>query len=324
MSTLPHISGAVLLVLLAMTPIVPANAAPPDQSDFSLTVSPSRMVVPAAEIGQLRQFTVTNRGRSAIDVSTRTASFAVDSSGELTFSSDAAHTAIEWVTVGPERFRLAPGAVKLVDLRIAVPASAEPGEHQVAVIFSAPPPADAPGMRVRRSVGAPVYVTVPGDAIDSVQVAEVDVPGFALGGPLALTATVRNVGTLHRDFVAADQLRARVAGGDVRFPDFTLLRDGSRQVSTRWDDPPLVCVCRVTVAVSNPDGRSGSARATVVILPLHLIGPAVGGIVLVLLLGWMLRRRRVEHAAVTPAASMVVADGEHQTAPAPVLGHRGR
>ncbi|GGO32701.1 hypothetical protein GCM10011576_63520 [Micromonospora parathelypteridis] len=301
---MPHISGAVLAVLLALTPIVPANAAPPEQSDFSLTVSPSRMVVPADEIGQPRQFTVTNRGQSAIDVSTRTASFAVDSSGELTFRSDAAHTAIDWVTVGPERFRLAPGAAKLVDLRIAVPASAEPGEHQVAVIFSTPPPAGARGLSVRRSVGAPVYVTVPGGAVEAVQVAEVAAPRFALRGPLALTATVRNVGTLHRDFVAADRLRARVAGEDVTFPDFTLLRDGSRQVSARWDDPPLLCVCRVNVAVSNPDGRSGSAQATVVILPLHLIGPTVGGLALLLLLGWMRRRRRVRPAAVTPTTSV--------------------
>ncbi len=313
-----------LLVLLALTPIVSTNTVPPDQSDFSLSVSPSRMVVPAAEIGRPRQFTVSNRGRSAIDVSMRTASFAVDPTGELTFRSDAAHTAIDWVTLDPKRFRLAPGATELVDLRIAVPPNAEPGEHQVAVIFSAPPPADAPGMTIRRSVGAPVYVTVPGDAIESVQVAEVDAPGFALSGPLALTATVRNVGTLHRDFVAADRLRARVAGEDVTFPDFTLLRDGSRQVSARWEDPPLVCVCRVTVAVSNPDGRSGSAQATVVIVPLHLIGPLVGGLGFLLLLGWMLRRRRVGTAAVTPQASTLAADGEHQAPPTWVVDHRSR
>ncbi|WP_266244090.1 hypothetical protein [Micromonospora lupini] len=300
------------------------NTAPPDQSDFSLTVSPSRMVVPADENGRPQQFTVTNRGRSAIDVSMRTASFAVDSAGELTFRSDAAHTAIDWVTVDPKRFRLAPGATTLVGLRIAVPPNAEPGEHQVAVIFSAPPPADAPGMTVRRSVGAPVYVTVPGDAIESVQVAEVDAPGFALGGPLALTATVRNVGTLHRDFVAADRLRARVAGEDVAFPEFTLLRDGSRQVSAQWDAPPLVCVCRVTVAVSNPDGRVGSAQTTVVILPLHVIGPTVGGLVVLLLLGRMLRRRRGGFTVATPQPSMVAGDGACQALPASVPDRSNR
>ncbi|MEU4338485.1 hypothetical protein AB0F59_28155 [Micromonospora lupini] len=307
--------GAVLPVLLALAP---TNILPPAQSGFSLTVSPSRMVVPADEIGRPRQFTVTNRGQSAIDVSMRTASFAVDPTGELTFRSDTAHTAIDWVTTDPRRFRLAPGATKLVDLRIAVPPNAEPGEHQVAVIFSAPPPANAPGTSIRRSVGAPVYVTVPGDAIESVQVAEVDAPGFAMHGPLALTATVRNVGTLHRDFVAADRLRARVAGEDVTFPDFTLLRDGSRQVSARWDDPPPICVCRVTVAVSNPDGRAGRAQTTVVILPLHLIGPTVGGLVILLLLGRMLRRRRGGSATATPTPSMVAADAVHRALPASV------
>ncbi|PYC66862.1 hypothetical protein C7C45_23500 [Micromonospora arborensis] len=238
MLTLPHISGAVLPVLLALTPIVPAYATPPEPSDFTLTVSPSRMVVPADEIGQPRQFTVTNGGRSAIDVSTRTASFVVDSTGELTFRSDAARTAIGWVTVGPEHFRLAPGAAKLVDLRIAVPASAEPGEHQVAVIFSTPPPAGARGLSVRRSVGAPVYVTVPGDAVEA--------------------------------------------------------------------------------------GRAGSARATGVVLPLHLVGPTVGGLVLLLLLGWMFRRRRVRPAAVPPAASTLAGDGDHQASSTSAPAHRGR
>ncbi|MEH1167746.1 hypothetical protein V6V47_20410 [Micromonospora sp. CPCC 205539] len=309
-----HISAGVLPLLLALTPSVPMSPAPPDQSDFSLTVTPSRMVVPADEIGHPRRFTVTNRGRTAIDVSMRTASFLVDTKGDLIFQSDAPHTAIDWVTVRPERLRLAAQSATPVDVRIAVPSTAEPGEHQVAVIFSTSPPAGAPGLSVRRSVGAPVYVTVPGEAVDSVQVAKLGVPGFATRGPLALTATVRNVGTLHRDFVAADRLRAQVAGEDVTFGDFTLLRDASRQVSARWDDPPLACVCRVTVAVSNPDGSPGSAMATVVILPMHLIGPGLGGVLLLLLLAWVLRRRRSQAGVPAEGESPADAGDRHALA----------
>ncbi|GAB3938691.1 hypothetical protein [Micromonospora vulcania] len=309
-----HIAGALLPVLLALPPTVPVDLAAPDQSDFSLTVSPNRMVVPPGEIGQPRQFTVTNKGPSAIDVSVRTASFVVDAEGDFVFRSDVPHTAIDWVAVRPERLRLAANSAEMVDLRIALPPTAEPGEHQVAVLFSTEPPADTPGMSVRRSVGAPVYVTVPGEAVDSVQVTELGVPGFTLGGPMALTATVRNAGTLHRDFVAADRLRAQVAGQDVTFDEFTLLRDASRRVSARWEDPPLACVCQVAVAVSNPDGSSGSARATVVILPLHLMGTAAGGLLLLVLLGWMLRRGRRGSAGAAEADPISADEERHALA----------
>jgi hypothetical protein len=283
---------AVLPVVLAMTPVVPARAEPPQGSDFSLAVSPSRVIVPADQIARAREFTVTNQGRDPIDVTVRMASFTAGESGELSFRADAPHSAAGWVTVQPDRFRVDAGTAERVSLHISVPASAEPGEHQVAVIFSVPRAPDRTGdIGVNRSLGAPVYVTVPGPLVNSVDVTGLRAPGFALRGPLALTTTVRNTGTVHRDFVDEAGLRVRVADDTLPFPDFTLLREGVREISTNWTNPPLFCVCRATVSVPNPDGAARSASATIVILPLHLIGPAVA-IVLVVLLGWLLWRRK--------------------------------
>ncbi|MFJ6197288.1 hypothetical protein [Micromonospora sp. NPDC092111] len=279
----------ILSVGLVSMPAALVAPQPPAQSDFALTVSPSRMSVPADQIARPRQFTVTNQGRSPVDVTIRPASFAVED-GQPLLRSDAPYSAVEWVDLRPSRLRLDGGASRQVSLRIAPPATAEPGEHQVAVIFTVPPPAGKTGIGVSRSIGAPVYVTVPGDAVDSVEVTRLRAPGFAWGGPLALTATIRNAGTVHRDFVDSDRLEARVAGDTVAFPDFTLSRNGTRDIRASWPDPPLLCICRAEVSVANPDGGSRSATATVVILPLHLIGPGVA-IVLALLLGWLLWRR---------------------------------
>jgi uncharacterized protein (TIGR03382 family) len=290
---------AVLPAVLAWTPAAPVPAAAaaraPARPDFSLTVSPSRVIVPADQAGFSRQFTVTNHGRSPTDVAVRLASFTAGGDGGLVFRSDAPHSAAGWVTVAPDRFRLAAGSAERVSLRIDVPATADPGEHEVAVIFSVPPPAGGTDIGVSRSVGAPVYVTVPGSAVDSVEVTGLRAPGFALRGPVALTARVRNAGTVHRDFVGDDRLRVRVAGDTLPFPDFTLLRGGSREVGASWTDPPLFCVCRAVVTVVDPDGASRSARTTIVILPVHLIGPGAAIVLALLLLGWLFRRRARRH-----------------------------
>ncbi|MBE1484739.1 COG1361 family protein [Plantactinospora soyae] len=287
-----RVARIVLPVMLTLASAAPASGQPSEPSDFALTVSPTRVIVPADQIERPRQFTVTNHGRAPIDILVRKASFTAGRDGELRFRPDAPHSAVEWVTARPDSFRLEGGAARQVSLHIALPATAEPGEHQVAMIFSVPPRPGGAGVGVRRSVGAPVYVTVPGQAVESVDVTGLRAPGFAVNGPLALTATVRNAGTVRREFVGDGRLQAQVAGETVPFPDFTLLRGADREISTRWADPPLFCVCRVTVAAAGPDGVTREATATIVILPVRLIGSGVA-LVLVLLLGWLLLRRRM-------------------------------
>ncbi|WP_326556720.1 hypothetical protein [Micromonospora sp. NBC_01796] len=155
--------------MFVMTPTAPAVARQPAQPDFALNVSPSRVLVPADQTARPRQFTVTNQGRIPADVVTRMESFTAGEDGDLHFRSDAPHSAAGWVRVQPERFRLDGGTAGQVSLHIAVPANAEPGEHQVAVIFSVSAPDGRTGIGVNRSVGVPVYVTVAGEAVDPVE-----------------------------------------------------------------------------------------------------------------------------------------------------------
>jgi hypothetical protein len=279
----------VLPVALAVAPTATATAQP--SSDFSLTLSPSRVIVPADQIGRSRQFTLTNRGRNPLDVTVRRSPFSADSEGNLRLHADAPHSAAEWITITPDRFRVPARAAKRVSLRVAVPTGTESGEHQAAVLFSVAAPAGEPGVGVARSLGAPVYVNTPGPVVDSTEVTALHARDFAVGGPLDLTATVRNTGTRHRDFVGDDRLRAEVTGGSVPFPDFTLTRAGSQEITTRWTNPPLLCVCQVSLAVPEPNGTSRGATTTIVILPLHLIGPALVLLLALPALGWLLSRR---------------------------------
>jgi hypothetical protein len=266
---------------------VPAGT--PARARFSLTVSPSRLVVPADQITRPRQLVLTNRGRSPLDVVARMATITAGPDGRLVLQLTAATPAVQWMTVVPDHFRLAAGRSQRVRLAITVPAGADPGERELVAIFSVPAPKGA-GIGVSGAVGATVYVTAPGPVVDSVEISGLRAPGFAVGGPLVISATVRNAGTVHRDLVGGDRLQLRAAGATLPFADFTVLRGSSRRVGLRWSDPPLWCICRLSVAVNNPGGAS-QMTATVVILPLPLMGAGAAGGVALGGAGWLAWRR---------------------------------
>jgi hypothetical protein len=150
-------------VLLAtpITPPAPATA----PTDLALTVSPSRMVIPADQLARERLFTVTNGAATTVEVVVRAASFAAGPDGAPVLRADAPRSAAGWVTLRPDRLRLAGGAAQQVTMGIAVPADTEPGEHQLAVVFSVPVAADQAGIGVAGAVGAPVYISVSGKAL---------------------------------------------------------------------------------------------------------------------------------------------------------------
>lgn len=304
----PHTAVAAASAAPAARGDIPAARAAEPGADVALTVSPDRIVVRADQVDRPRRFTVTNSGRQHLDVRVSASGFSAGPDGTLRLHADAPYSAAGWVTVKPDRFRLPAGKAKRLDLTIVVPEDAEPGEHQVAVLFSVAAPKHAAGIGVIRSVGAPVYVSTPGRIVDSIDLTGLRAPGFTLGGPVEIGATVRNTGSRHRDFVGDDRLHARVGGERVPFPEFTLLRDGSQRISTRWTGTPLLCVCRATLTVPNPDGTSRSAATTVVILPLHLIAPALLLLLALPALGWLLRRH-LRHRRTTGARPTLVGDG---------------
>ncbi|GAB2863952.1 hypothetical protein GCM10027176_77320 [Actinoallomurus bryophytorum] len=188
--------------------------------------------------------------------------------------------------------------------RVSMPAGAEPGDHQLALIFKVPAGRNAANIRINRGIATPVFITVPGPVSRSVEVSRVRAPGFALHGPILLSTTVHDSGTVHRDFRGKGKLHVDVGGDRVAFPDFTVLRDSTREITARWS-PPLMCVCHATVSVPGSGGRT-SAAVRIIIFPLHLLAILLGGLLALLLLGWFARRRY--RAKVLAAASVLHAE----------------
>ncbi|MER5324356.1 hypothetical protein [Streptosporangium roseum] len=286
------------------------SARPAPEADFSLTVSPTRLAVQPGDIGEKQEFQVINQGRQPLDVEVRKADFKPNLDGTLLFQPKAPYSASNWVTVTPDRFRLAAGRTRQVSVRINVPPDPEPGDHQLALVFLVPAGTDEGNIRINRGIGAPVYIAVPGPIDDSAEVVGLRAPSFALGGPLTFTTTVRDTGTVHRDFRGDDRLRLRVNGESVPFPDFTVSRGSTREIATTFD-PPLMCLCGATVAVPGPGGTSTTATATVLVFPLHWLGAAilVAG-ALILLVAFARRRYRAQVAAAARAMSGIDEDGD--------------
>jgi hypothetical protein len=275
----------------------------PAPSGFSITVSPTRLVIGPADIKSTAEILVVNRGRAPVQVNVQKRDFTGGTDGSLIFQEHAAYSASSWMTVAPTTFRIAPGAAQKVSASVTVPPKPESGDHQVALVFLVPASPTNANIKVNRGVAAPVYVTVAGPTDDSASISDLGASGFVLGGgSVNVTAKVHNNGTVHRDFRAASRLSVNAAGTLSAFPDFTIVRGSTRDIATTWD-PPLMCICHPTVSFRNADGSVQTATVRVIVFPLHLLGILVGAL-LVLLVGMRLWRRRYQ-ANVTRAAALV-------------------
>ncbi len=258
-----------------------------------MQVTPTRLIVPAGT--SEHRFDVTNKGREAFQVTVEKSDFVAGESGAMRFQAGAPYAAAAWAEVSPARLTVPPGETRPVTLRVVVPRTPEPGDHQFAVIFKVPATKTTANIRINRGIAAPVFVTVPGAIDRSAEIAELRAPGFVLGGPVPITARIRGTGTVHRDFRGAERLRIRAGGSDLLFPDFTVVRGATREVAATWDTP-LVCFCDVTVAV--PGGNTRTVQ--VVVFPLHLVVVLVAlvmGGALIWVVARHRYRRRVEAAA---------------------------
>jgi hypothetical protein len=258
-------------------------------ADFSLTVSPTRLVIGADDLGDTQSLQVRNGGDAPLPVTVQKRNFSARPDGTLVYSATAPFAASEWFTVDTTSFVLPAGGSRTVTATISVPPSPEPGDHQVALVFLVPSGETKDNVRINRGLAIPAFVTVPGAVDDSVSISHLDAGGFAIGGPVTIRAELHSTGTVHRDFRDATPLLVQADGTADAFPDFTVLRGATRVVTTTWD-PPLFCICHPSVRIVDADGSVHVRSVRVVVVPLPLIGGVLGAL-LVLMLGVHLARR---------------------------------
>lgn len=271
-----------------------------DPGRFSLGVSPARLAIGQGDIGSTQQVTLINRGQAPLDITVDKRNFTVGSDGALRYSDDAPYAATSWVTVSPTQLVIEPGKAQVVSATVKAPKTYEPGDHQVALVFMVPAEKSDKNIKINRGVGLPMYITAPGDVVDSVSLSGLAAPTFASGGAVPITATVSNRGTVHHDFRKPSPLTVTGAGTAEPFPDFTVPRDSVRDIATTWK-PPFLCVCHPTVTLTSANGGTQSQTVRVVVFPWPWFAAGLGAVAL-LVLGVRLGRRRYA-ASVARAAT---------------------
>lgn len=298
---------AVLASLLGtvVAAAVPAGVAGADDTkDFSLSVSPPRVVIDSDALDDEVELRLTNRGREAVDVVVQRRPMRANVDGTVGFYAEATYSAAGWISTDPEQFRIEPQQSTQVRVRVQLPERYEPGDHHVALVFLVPGNEGEAGIQLTRGLGVPVYIQAPGEVDRTVHLVDLQAPRFSVSGPVEFTASLQHVGTVHRDFREDDVLAVDVGEHTVPLPEFSMLRDTERQVVARWDDPPLMCICQASLAVPLPDGTMQRVDTTVVIFPFHVVGGAL--LLVTLLLGVLLVRRVRRTRTAAPAASSPV------------------
>ncbi|MCX4419376.1 hypothetical protein [Streptomyces mirabilis] len=263
---------------------LPESPPSPAAPAFALKVSPTRLVMSPDQATTVQHFKISNTGKVKGDVNVSATSMEQHADGSLTYPPTAPYSAANWVAMTPQHFQLDPGATQKVTVHLTVPAAPEPGEHYVALLSLVPSQAQN-RIRINRGVAVPLLVTVRGSTIDAVKATNLETSGLSVGGPISLTTTVKETGTVHHDFYGPHHnLVAEADGTKIAFSDFTVLRGSSRTVKTQWTDPPLACVCHIKVAIPQKGSRPEVVEATVVRLPLRLVGEVVMAIISLFLL----------------------------------------
>jgi hypothetical protein len=264
----------------------------PQARGFGMLVSPSRLIVAASQIAKTQRLEIENRGTARLNVRARLEAVAQRANGSALLEPDAnaPYSAVRWVTVVPDHLYVPPGARRYIEVRFHVPPHPEPGDHDLAIILLVPPRSGKGNIHVAEGIGVPTLITVPGKVIDDVSVGSLAAPGFSVGGPISLTATVRESGDVHHSFTSAHgRLEARVDGATVLFPPITVLRDSTITVATKWAHPPVICFCHITAAVMSHGHRTAVA-ATVIIFPAIQVLVGIGAIITLVVAFLLIRR----------------------------------
>ncbi len=270
------LSAAAVAAVPAAAAPAPVNPGIPQLPGVGMLISPAHLTVAASQVAKVQRLEIENRGSARLDLNTQLEGVSQRADGSTLVEPNAPYSAVNWVTVMPDHFEVRTRTRRYVQVRFRVPPDAEPGDHNVAIVFMEPPVAAKTSnnhggrrssMRIAEGIGVPALITVPGPVIDDVSLTRLKAPGFSAGGPIPLAARIRESGDVHHSFTTArDRLVATAGGAKILFPAAVVLRGSTITLTTKWKDPPLICVCHVRTAVVT-DGHRSVATATVVIFP---------------------------------------------------------
>jgi len=222
-------SSAVASVLFVAGTAVAAS------SPATISISPTRVEVPALPGKTVTQTFTLQAGAAAMYITSSAVPFTQNAKGQIVSSTaPASVSGVSWVTL-PKPFTLAANTTRKVAVKITEPYGAQPGQRYVAVAFRetalSQPGATGAHMSVSGSVAGELIINVPGMQTHTTRFG-LSVPSIAWSNSVSVTVTAQDTGnslvTLNNQFV-------KVGGQSI--PMDVLLLGGTSRVQTVISSP---------------------------------------------------------------------------------------
>ncbi len=202
----------------------------------------------------------------------------------------------DWVTLPESSFELKQGQTKLIKYKIVAPPDAEPGSHFGVVFFKAIKASDmAQQLKIGTQVGVLLFVSVPGDVVQSGKLLNFTAPLLAQESPIRFKLTFENTGTVHfepRGEIAVKNLFGKVVG-TVPVEGKVVLPTGTKEIPVDWNTHgTLFGRYSASVVLKDVAGKEiATAEKSFYAFPLTTIGAFAGALILVYLILYFVRKK---------------------------------
>lgn len=274
--------GIVAVMVAGVGTSVPALAASKPASvkpaPVSFSLSPARAEISGGHGAHYETFTVHNGGTARLTLRATVLQGHERVNGSSYFTAPGPQSGAAWIRT-PGLIVLKPGQVQRFRVAVTVPKIHDPGQRYLGlqVASVSPKGKHQTSAAVSAAITAEMVIDVPGKVIRRVQMG-ISAPGFSAGGPVKVTATIRNTGNA---YYLNNKLRAQAGNQVVAFPGVLALAGSVRTVSATWSHPALCLPCRVHLAGSS---------AAVWSVPLVPIGGGAAVLLLLVVVVWLSNR----------------------------------
>ncbi|WZH37383.1 MAG: hypothetical protein PIR02_01675 [Microbacterium enclense] len=317
----PAVSGSASVpIVLAATPAAQWAVSPADANGPDGRVSLRHTIDPGASATDA--LAVTNLGAAAATFTVAPGDGIVGDGGAFDIASGDARDSGAWITVDgldAGTITLAPGEMRVLPVRIDVPADVTPGDHPAGIVVGVTRADD--GVTVTNRIGVRVHLQVAGEIVPALHLGAVDAsftPSWIpfAPGTLRVETAVENVGNVRLGALAG-VAGVGVDAATLRGDPVELLPGDSATVITEtsaWPIFALVGTSSVRPVVIGDDAISAPA---VIDGSFVVFAPSWTGLALLVLLAgavaaWVIarcRKRRVPDAAGPADPSATAAPG---------------
>lgn len=200
-----------------------------------------------------------------------------------------------WVSLDPEVFSLAPHSTQTVGFAIKVPGGAEPGGHYASILASVSGAGlESTGVGVAQKVGSLLLLSVAGEVVEKIEIAEFSAPEFTEYGPKELTVRFSNSGTVHlkpSGFIYIKNMLGQEVA-KINLPQMNVLPQSTRNIAIPVDLKNQIGKYEATlVAIYGSANEPLSAETEYWVAPWKEMSVVLAVIIIIIIIIFLSRKR---------------------------------